>query len=158
MGRRICKTAANLIDPMLPAAPLRQWVLTVPYELRVRLAYDGKLLGGVTRIFVSSVLGWYRRRMREEGAPKGRTGSVTVLQRTSSDLKLNPRLHGVFLEGVYVLDLEGTPAFRALPELSTSEVGDVLQGVRVRLVHYLQRLRRARPRRHGTRGRRVRSA
>ena len=92
MGRRMCQTAANLIDHVLPVAPLRQWVLTVPYELRLRLAYDGTLLGGVSRIFVSSVLGWHRRRMREEGAQKGRSGAVTVVQRTSSDLKLNPHL------------------------------------------------------------------
>ena len=139
MGRRMCQTAANLIDHVLPVAPLRQWVLTVPYELRLRLAYDGTLLGGVSRIFVSSVLGWYRRRMREEGAQKGRSGAVTVVQRTSSDLKLNPHLHCVFLDGVYVLDPEGKPTFHALPGLTTAEVGDVLQVVRVRLVRYLQR-------------------
>lgn len=135
----MCQTAANLIDHVLPAVPLRQWVLTVPFELRLRLAYDGKLLSAVSRIFVSSVLGWYRRRMREEGAPKGRSGAVTVVQRTSSDLKLNPHLHGVFLDGVYVLGADGKPVFRALPKLSTDEVGDVLQVVRVRLVRLLER-------------------
>lgn len=70
---------------------------------------------------------------------KGRSGAVTVVQRTSSDLKLNPHLPGIFLDGVYVLDAAGKPTFRALPELSTSDVADVLVEVRVRLVRYLQR-------------------
>jgi hypothetical protein len=31
----------------------------LPFELRARLAYDKELLGGVGRIFVDTVLGWY---------------------------------------------------------------------------------------------------
>jgi hypothetical protein len=57
--------------------------------LRQRLAYDGKPLSAVERIFVDSVLGFYRRRMRAEGVTDGRSGSVTVVQRCNSDLKLN---------------------------------------------------------------------
>ena len=53
--------AANNVDHILPDQPLRQWVLTLPFELRARLAYDGELLGAVSRVFVDSVLGWYRR-------------------------------------------------------------------------------------------------
>ena len=63
----MAQTAANLLDHVLPSTPLRQFVLTVPFELRQRLAYDGKLLSVVGRIFVDSVLGFYRRRMRAEG-------------------------------------------------------------------------------------------
>jgi hypothetical protein len=33
--------------------------------MRARLAYDGKLLGAVGRIFIDSVLGFYRRTMRD---------------------------------------------------------------------------------------------
>ena len=61
LGRRMASTAANLVEHVLPSAvPLRQWVLTLPFELRARLAYDGELLGAVCRTFVDSVLGWAR--------------------------------------------------------------------------------------------------
>jgi len=39
-----------------PRVPLRQFVVTLPFELRARLAYDGALLGAVGRIVVDSVL------------------------------------------------------------------------------------------------------
>ncbi|HEY5376819.1 MAG TPA: hypothetical protein VIK01_24220 [Polyangiaceae bacterium] len=39
------------------------------------------------------------------------------MQRASSDLKLNPHLHAVFLDGVYVPGGDGTPEFYALPRL-----------------------------------------
>jgi hypothetical protein len=40
------------------------------------------LLGVDSRIFVDSVLGWYRRRMEVEGAARGQSGAVTVAWRT----------------------------------------------------------------------------
>jgi hypothetical protein len=33
--------------------------------------------------------------------PPGETGTVTVIQRANSDLRLNPHLHTIFLDGVY---------------------------------------------------------
>jgi len=59
MGRRMAETAANLMESVLPEAPLRQWVLTVPHAIRHRLAYDAKLLGKVTRAFLAAVLAFY---------------------------------------------------------------------------------------------------
>jgi hypothetical protein len=35
-----------------------------PFARRGRLGFDGALLGAVARIFVESILGWYRRRLR----------------------------------------------------------------------------------------------
>jgi hypothetical protein len=32
--------AATLVDDLLPRVPVRQWVLTLPYRLRYRLAWD----------------------------------------------------------------------------------------------------------------------
>ena len=90
-GRRMTATTLNLLEHVVPAVGLRQFVLTVPHALRARLAYDGRLLGAVSRIFVDSVLGWYRRRMEIEGASRGQSGAVTVVQRVSADLKLNDR-------------------------------------------------------------------
>ena len=37
-ARRMADTAAHLVDHLLPRAPYRQWVLTVPKALRLRLA------------------------------------------------------------------------------------------------------------------------
>lgn len=139
MGRRMCQTAANLVEHVLLPVPLRQWVLTLPYQLRARLGFDGKLLGAVTRIFVDSVLGWYRRGLRPGARERAESGAVVVVQRASSDLKLNPHLHVIFLDGVYVATADGSPVFRPLPRLSTTDVADALQIARVRILGYLQR-------------------
>src|SRR6185369_5422182 len=87
LGRRMCATAANLIEHVLPeGVPLRQWVLTFPFPWRKRLAYDGKLLSALTRIFITTVLAFYQERMTKETSGRmGQSGAVVELQRTSSD-------------------------------------------------------------------------
>jgi len=100
MGRRMCQTAANLVEHVLPPVPLRQWVFTMPHQLRGRVAFDGKLLGAITRLFVDSILGWYHRHLRTSTRERAQSGAVVAVQRASSDLKLNPHLHAVFLDGV----------------------------------------------------------
>ena len=95
-------TAANLIERVLPPQTgLRQWVLTFPFAWRRRLAHDGALLGRLTRLFVETVLTFYAARARQEGGLRAKSGAVTAVQRTSSDLRLNPPLHMVALDGAW---------------------------------------------------------
>jgi len=95
-------TAANLIERVLPpSTALRQWVLTFPFSWRPRLAQDGELLGRLTQIFVDTVQAFYVRRAARAGARGAKTGAVTAVQRTSSDLRLNPHLHTIALDGAW---------------------------------------------------------
>ena len=130
-----------LVEHVLPpAAPLRQWVLTLPFELRARLAYDGELSGAVCRTFVDAVLGFYRRRLGAQGIESGKGGAVTAVQRVSSDLRLNPHFHTLALDGVFAEVEQGRElAFHALPCLTNDDVADVLQIARARILALLRR-------------------
>lgn len=89
---------------------------------------------------MSSVLGFYGRRLAGADAKgSGQSGAVLVVQRSSSDLKLNPHVHALFLDGVYRPPHGDAPVFCALPRLSTSGVADVLQTVRVPILGNLVR-------------------
>ena len=48
-------TAAHLVDRVFPEVPIRQWVLSLPFALRYRLAYDSRLVSDVLRIFMQVV-------------------------------------------------------------------------------------------------------
>ncbi|WP_437945149.1 hypothetical protein [Sorangium sp. So ce296] len=45
LGRRMCATAANLIEDVLPEVAFRPWVLTFPFPWRRRLARTGRCSG-----------------------------------------------------------------------------------------------------------------
>jgi len=81
-GRRMADTAAHLVDRVFPGVPVRQWVLSLPFALRYRLAYDSSLLGEVLQIFVRAVFASIRRRA---GIPasdrRARCGAVSFVQR-----------------------------------------------------------------------------
>jgi hypothetical protein len=135
----MCGTSANLIERVLPPkTSLRQWVLTFPFPWRPRLAQDGELLGQLTQIFVDSVQAFYARRAAREGARGAKTGAITVVQRTSSDMRLNPHLHAVVLDGAWHEQGDAL-VFSGLGHLKTSEVGDVLERVVLRIERYLDR-------------------
>jgi len=138
LGRKMAQTTLNLSECVLPSEPLRQWVLTFPFAWRSRLGFDAALFSAVTRLFVQTVLRFYTRRMKKAGVAPCQSGAVVALQRTSSDLRLNPHLHVLFLDGVY--REEGDAAvFHALPHLSTREVGAVLESAVRRIARYLAR-------------------
>ena len=83
-------TAAWLVDRVLPYVPVRQWVLTLPYPLRYRCAWDARLTTEVLRAFSRSLFADQRRRARQFfGIQRGQNGSVTFIQRFGSALNLN---------------------------------------------------------------------
>jgi hypothetical protein len=49
-GRRMCETAALLVDEILPRKRVRQWVLSVPFALRLLLATHPQALTDVLGI------------------------------------------------------------------------------------------------------------
>jgi hypothetical protein len=58
-GRRMANTAARLVDRVLPDVPVRQYVLSLPFELRALAAFDARALGvfardGVQRVAFSA--------------------------------------------------------------------------------------------------------
>jgi hypothetical protein len=73
--------------------------LSLPFALRAPLAYETGLMSVVARVFEDSLLRWYERRL----APGDRTaqgGLLNVIQRSAGDMRLNPHLHVVALDGL----------------------------------------------------------
>ena len=95
-------TAAHLVDRVLPEAPVRQRVLTLPYALRYRGAYDARLTSEVLRAFIRALFAELRRRARRLwGVRAEQCGAVTFIQRFGSALDLNVHFHTLALDGVY---------------------------------------------------------
>jgi len=106
-GRRMAERAAYLVDHVLPAVPMRQWVLSLPFRLRYLLAWNHELCREVLAVYVHALRGFYRRRARRAGIADGETGAVTAIQRFGSGLNLNVHYHTLFLDGVFCRDSDG---------------------------------------------------
>lgn len=52
----MAERAAYLVDEVLPPVPVRQWVVTQPYRLHYRLAWDHALCRAVLGVYARALL------------------------------------------------------------------------------------------------------
>jgi hypothetical protein len=142
LGRRMTDTACHLRERVLPEVPLRQWVCSLPWELRMAVGYDGALCSAVVAAFVEEVQRSYRWRAKRllglRSVQLAHTGAVTFIQRFDSALRLNPHAHTLALDGVYVRGEEGQLAFQELPAPTAAEVADVARRTAERVRRLLE--------------------
>jgi hypothetical protein len=140
-ARRMCDTAAHVVDHVLPDVRLRQWVLSVPFELRLLLASNPQALSQVGRIFCREIVRW------QEGVaatadgfdgsrPRARGGAICFVQRFGGSLNLNVHYHVVVPDAVFekagddgrarVIDLPA-PRGLDLEEIVTAVAGRVVR-------------------------------
>ena len=75
--------------------PGRQWVLSLPYDLRYRLAHDPGMVTAVYQVFMRAVFGDLRRRARVSTAGPNPCGAVTFVQRAGGSGNLNVHFHAL---------------------------------------------------------------
>jgi hypothetical protein len=138
-GRRMAERAAHLVDSVFPDVPVRQWVLSLPYRVRYRLAWDHDLCRAVVAAYMRSVLGWLRGRARWDGVADGRGGAVAIVQRFGGALNLNVHVHALALDGVFARDRAGALEFHPVPRLTALDVAEVLATVEPRITRLLNR-------------------
>lgn len=113
-ARRMSDTAARLIDTVLPPVRLRQWVLSVPFDLRIILAKSPAALSACGRLFVEEIFRWqrligaWRGLVRLTEAHRAlRGGAVSFPQRFGGSLNLNVHYHVVVPDAVFYRDAGG---------------------------------------------------
>jgi hypothetical protein len=138
-GRRMADTAAHLVDRVLPHVPVRQWVLSLPWALRYRLACDASLASAVLNCFLRGVFALLRRRARRRGLTSVQCGAVTFLQRFGDALHLNVHFHSLVLDGVYAPGRDGAPRFHPLPPPTDADIADLVRTLARRIARLLER-------------------
>jgi len=123
-GRRTADVAAHLVDRVMPQAPYRQWVLTFPWEMRFLLAVDRKFLTQMLRTFLRTIFAWQRLRGRQTGIKDGQPGSIACVQRFGGILNLNPHVHAILPDGLFVEDPGGGErlVFKRLPPPTDEDI------------------------------------
>ncbi len=134
----MAESAALLEDEVFPHQPVRQWVLSFPFQLRFLFAsrpvITGQVLGIVYRVISMHLV-------KKAGYSKktARMGAVTLIQRFGSALNLNIHFHMLFLDGVYVDRLDGSARFRWVRSPTGRELTQLAQTIAHRVSRFLER-------------------
>jgi hypothetical protein len=138
-GRRMANTAAHLVDRVLPAVPVRQWVLSLPWELRALAAFEADVLSALVRIFIEALFTRYQKCASDHGLGEVACGAITHVQRFGSSLDLNVHFHVIVADGVFVRDVASNPTFHAAPPPTREELSGIVRRVRRRAIAWLAR-------------------
>ena len=163
-GRRMAQTAIHQTENILPDTPIRQWVFTLPPDLRIYLAYHPEAMSDTLDIFMESVRFFYRKSCLPQTdhpptsydpeALRDYTslypndiGAITSIQRFNDALSLYPHFHTLVSDGLFVtsdppFDLWNRSAqeqvtdvtFHQTREPTNTDLLDILIHVRYRLI------------------------
>lgn len=136
-ARRMTDSAALLADDVLPAQPIRQWVLSLPFALRFLLATDPDALTRVLGIAYRTISAYVLEKAGLTRA-RGATGAVTLIQRFGSALNLNIHFHMLALDGAYLAGTE-PPVFRRIASPSAAELQALVERIAERIGRALER-------------------
>lgn len=110
-GRRMSEEAAHMVDRVLSRAiPYRQWVVTFPWGLSRRMAFDAGICSGVIRQVVEVLHGWLSERAERRVGDRCHPGSVVVVQRAADGATLMVHLHILAPDGAYAESPDGSGA------------------------------------------------
>ena len=78
------ETSAHLVDHVIPDVPVRQWVLSFPWPLRLLFAHRPDALSRCLAVIIRAIETGLIQRARLKRASGARTGIVTLVQRSGS--------------------------------------------------------------------------
>ena len=122
-GRRMAEQAAHLVDYVFENhIPLRQFVLSMPIQIRLIMAQRPDITTKTLAIFIKHISRYYRFKAKEIGIvnsiAEAKCGAVTSIQRHGSALNLNTHFHSLVPNGVFVekgTDSESQVQFIGVP-------------------------------------------
>lgn len=136
-GKRMAESAAHLVDNVLPKAPYRQWVITLPFALRYWAATNKELEAKIHKIIISSINHHYQGRAVALGFSSSVCGSLSFIHRMGSALNFHFHYHVLFLDGVYVNPEK--PQLVPITDLNDGQVETVLTAIAQRIIRHLQK-------------------
>jgi len=144
----LAQTAAHLADHVIPPAPVRQWVISVPKRLHGMLADRPRAVAALTKIFLTEIEllllaaagGTPATDMPRAARP--RLGGISFLHRFGSALNHHVHLHVCVTDGVFVPAAaasagDASPAF--IPARPTpADVAALTERVRRRVIRWFR--------------------
>jgi hypothetical protein len=141
----MAQTAAHLADHVIPPVPVRQWVISVPKQLRCFLANRPEAIAALTKIFLAEIerLLSVAADVTIDAAARPRLGAVSFVHRFGSALNRHVHLHVCATDGVFVPAAGGAgcfapPAFLPARPITQADLATVTERVRCRVIRWFR--------------------
>jgi len=134
----MAESAALLVDEILPHEPVRQWVISFPYQLRYLFARYPKAISQALAIVYRCIA---NHLIKKAGLTHktAKTGGITLIQRFGSALNLNVHFHMLLLDGVYTTNRHGKRRFQYVSTTLSDELTHLVHTISHRIARFLER-------------------
>ncbi len=130
--------AAHLVDRVLPRAPYRQWVLTLPWDLAQAVAFDARLSSKVFGLLADELARWQCGRARGAGVDQPQAGAILEIQRFADGARTWPHAHLLAPDGVFHETTAGRVQFHGIGPPRDQDVGAIVSRVSERVARVLR--------------------
>ena len=137
-ARRMAESAAHLVDEVFPYKPLRQWVLSFPFPLRLLFAKDPQIMGLVLNLVHRAISTYLIKKAGFKKKSGAKTGSVTFIQRFGGSLNLNIHFHIMYLDGIYTFEKQKA-SYHPITPPTQLELNSLLKTIAQRTVKLLEK-------------------
>jgi hypothetical protein len=134
----MAERAAHLADNVLANVPVKQWVLSLPFWLRYKLAWDHQLTKVVLAQYTQALEAFYASRAEQKGLKHAQTGSVTAIQRAGGGLNVNIHFHTSAIDGVFVESKTGELIFYPADPPEDEEIAQLISTIRKNILQLLE--------------------
>jgi hypothetical protein len=122
-----------MTDHLFPRVPVRQFVVSFPFPLRLWLAAGKGLMSRVCCLVCSIIKSFVLQAASHQGNaaqdPTLKTGLVCFVQRFGSALNLNPHFHILSLDGAFRLQDDSTPQFLTMPAPTNQSIALLVRSI-----------------------------
>ena len=130
------KTAAHLIDRVIPAIPIRQWVISFPLRIRHYLLEPG-ILQDVLEIVVDEV-----RKTIIAGSPdvlNPQIGAVSFLQNFGATLNVHPHFHLIVSDGIFSTGKDQSELQFQEVFINEGDIRMTQESIRIRVLKFFEK-------------------
>lgn len=130
------KTAAHLIEHVIPAIPIRQWVISFPLRIRHYLL-EPSILQDVLEIVMNEI----RKAVIADSpdAPNPQIGAVSFLQNFGSTLNVHPHFHLIVSDGFFSTENNQSELQFQEVFLNEGDIRTTQEHIRMRVLKFFEK-------------------
>ena len=135
-SRNMAEVAKHLVEAVIPALPMRQWVISFPKRLRIYLETPS-ILAKMLEIVASEIRHCLMR--TTAASPVKEFGAISFVQRFGNTLNFHPHFHLITVDGM-IFRNQGSLEFQEAI-LTYDDLLDTQEAIRLRVLRWFQKRR-----------------
>ena len=138
-GKRMIELGAQLVDSVIPKVKMRQWVISLPHDIRYLLAWNHEFRSAVLAAVMRALDRHYLMQAQQQGGKNPKPAAISVIHRMDQSVRLDVHWHILYADGAWCETEKGLEFLQG-PPLKQEVVQQVFEDVLKRIDRQIAKL------------------